>query len=245
MEDSARIRAGATVTNKAGSSTRKMQMSRYISGLVALGGIVLLTLFISQSAKGITSYGLGALAVASVGVFGAIKYLEKFALDKAKRSKDAERGAEAEEAVGAILDNLPAGNFIIHDFQSGKGNIDHILMCPKGIFTIETKSHAGKVSFDGKKLLRNGRKFEKDFLNQAWAQCYRVKEILSKWGITNLHPEPVILFTRANLQLRGKPTGIHIVGINDFSKFLGQLPHKISVPEAGRIYNRIKAGSMG
>lgn len=226
MQESTGIRAGATVNNTAGSSTQRMQKSRYIMGLIA-------------------SYGLGALAIVSIGVFGAVKYLERFALEKARRGKDAERGAEAEEAVGAILDNLPAGNFIIHDFNSGKGNIDHILMCPKGIFTLETKSHAGKVSFDGKKLLRNGRKFEKDFLNQAWAQCYLVKAILARRGITNLQPEPIILFTKAFVQVRGKATGIHILGINDFPKFLERLPDTISVPEAGRIYDRIKAASNG
>jgi hypothetical protein len=212
-------------------------------GLSAVAGIFLITLLLSKNTKTIGSYGLGASIVALAGYVAAIKYLEKFGLEKAKRSKDAERGAEAEEAVGAILDNLPEGNFVIHDFDSGKGNIDHILICTKGIFTLETKSHAGKVSFDGKKLLRNGRKFEKDFLNQAWAQCYLVKAILARWGITNLQPEPVILFTRASIKVNGNANGIEIVGIDDFSKSLKRLPDKISVPEAGRIYNRIKAVS--
>ena len=156
----------------------------------------------SKSSKAIGSYGLGISIAAFVIAVAAMKYLEKYGLDKAKRSKDAERGAEAEEAVGAILDNLPEGNFVIHDFDSGKGNIDHILIGPKGIFTLETKSHTGKVSFDGEKLLRNGRPFEKDFLKRAWAQCYLVREILAKWGITTPLPEPVILFTKASIEVR-------------------------------------------
>jgi hypothetical protein len=140
---------------------------------------------------------------------------------------------------------LPEGNFVIHDFNSGKGNIDHILIGPKGIFTLETKSHAGKVSFDGKKLLRNGRPFEKDFLKQAWAQCYLVREILARWGITDPLPEPVILFTRASIEVRGKAKGIDILDLASFSRTIDQLPDKISTPEAGRIYNRIRAASTG
>ena len=243
LAKSAEFRGAATVKNRAGTSTRTMQMSRLVAGLSAIVGVFLITLLFSQNSKAIASYGLGALVIVSAGVFAGIKYLEKYGLEKAKRSKHAERGAEAEEAVGAILDNTPEGNFVIHDFNSGRGNIDHILIGPKGIFTLETKSHAGKVSFDGEKLLRNGRPFEKDFLKQAWAQCYLVRGILAKWGITTPLPEPVILFTNAFIEVRGKAKGIEIVGIKDLPKFLERLPDKISTPEAGRIYNRIGAAS--
>ena len=243
MAKSTEIRAGATVKNKAGCSTRKMQKSRFVDGMAAIAGILLMTFLFSKYSTSIGSYGKGTLFVVFIGFIAAIKYLEKIGLEKAKRTKNAERGAEAEEAVGAILDNLPEGNFIIHDFNSGKGNIDHILIGPKGIFTLETKSHAGKVSFDGEKLLRNGRPFEKDFLKQAWARCYLVREILAKWGITSPLPEPVILFTKASIEVRGKTKGIEIVGINYFPKYLGRFHDKISVPEAGRIYNRIKAAA--
>jgi hypothetical protein len=243
LEKSAGYRTGATVKNKAGSSTRTMQISRILAGISAIAGVFLITLLFSKSSKAIGSYGLGISIVVFVIAVAAMKYLEKYGLDKAKRSKDAERGAEAEEAVGAILDILPEGNFVIHDFDSGKGNIDHILIGPKGIFTLETKSHAGKVSSDGEKLLRNGRPFEKDFLKQAWAQCYLVREILAKWGITTPLPEPVILFTKASIEVRGKTKGIEIIGINYLPKFIERLPDKISTPEAGRIYNRIKAAT--
>jgi hypothetical protein len=238
-------RVGATVKNKAGSSTRKMQKSRFIDGMAVIAGIFLITFLFSQYSKSIGSYGKGTLFVVFVGFVAAIKYLERYGNEKAKRFKDAKRGAEAEEAVGALLDNLPEGNFIIHDFNSGKGNIDHILIGSKGIFTLETKSHAGKVSFDGEKLLRNGKPFEKDFLKQAWAQCYLIRGILANWGITNPLPEPVILFTKAFIEVRGKTKGIEITGIKHFPKYLEQLPGKISTPEAGRIYNRIKAASKG
>ena len=222
-----------------------MQMSRLFAGIAAMAVVFLITILFSKNSKTIGSYGLGASVFVFVVVFAAIKYLEKNGLEKAKRSKDAERGAEAEEAVGAILDNLPEGNFVIHDFDSGKGNIDHILICSKGIFTLETKSHAGKISFDGEKLLRNGRPLEKDFLKQAWAQCYLVREILAKWGITTPLPEPVILFTNAFIEVRGKAKGIDIIGIKYFSKFLERLPDKIPTPAAGTIYNRINAASKG
>ena len=206
-----------------------------------MAGIFLITLLFSRNSKAIASYGLVALTVVSVGVFAAIKYLEKYGLEKAKRSKDAERGAEAEEAVGGILDNLPEGNFVIHDFDSGKGNIDHILVCTKGIFTLETKSQAGEITFDGERLLQNGRPFLKDFIKQAWAECYVVREVLANCGITSPVAEPVILFPNAFVKVRGKAKRVEIISLKYFPKFLERLPTCIAVPEAGRIYNRIIA----
>lgn len=218
-------------------------MSRLVIGIFVLAGILLVTLLFSQNTKSIAKYGLGGLLVGTALFVAILKRLEKTGIQVAKRTKDAERGAVAEEAVGAFLGNLPEGNFVINDFNSGKGNIDHILICPKGIFTLETKSHPGKVSFDGEKLLRNGKAFEKDFLKQAWAQCYLVREILAKWGITTPLAEPVILFTKGFIEVRGKAKGIEIIGINYLLKFLERLPDMISTPEAGRIYNRLIAAS--
>lgn len=58
--------------------------------------------------------------------------------------------------------SFPEEHFIIHDFDTGRGNIDHILVGPKGIITLELKSHRGKVTFDGTILRRDGLPFGED-----------------------------------------------------------------------------------
>jgi Nuclease-related domain len=56
------------------------------------------------------------------------------------------RGAAGEELVGEALDGLrECGWFALHDVQLDRGNIDHVLIGPAGIFTIETKSHRGRL----------------------------------------------------------------------------------------------------
>jgi hypothetical protein len=234
----------ATVRNKAGRSTRKMQMSRFAAGM----GIILLVLFISLTYSLVSSkigrvYGVGVSLIIFVGVVSAIKYLEKEGNKKAGRYHDARRGAEAEEAAGQILDSLPEGFFIIHDFDSGKGNIDHIIIGPKGIFTVETKSQRGEVTFDGNQLLFNGKPFQKDFLKQAWAECYLVRDLLKKWEISEPKVEPVILFTNAFVKVREKAKGVEIVNLKYLPKFLDKLPARLTIPEAGRIYNRVNAAT--
>jgi hypothetical protein len=57
-----------------------------------------------------------------------------------------DRGARGEEHVGGLLNELlPQGWRVIHDATLGHGNVDHILIGPAGVFTIETKSHPGPI----------------------------------------------------------------------------------------------------
>src|ERR1700751_957904 len=54
-------------------------------------------------------------------------------------------GAGAEEHVGAVLATLDGCWSVIHDATVGPGNIDHIVVGPGGIFSIETKARGGNV----------------------------------------------------------------------------------------------------
>lgn len=150
---------------------------------VALAILLLIWLAIfaySRNVKTVMSFGLiGTLVAGGLFLF-VIKILEKKGNATLKHAKQAERGAIAEEKTGSIIEGLPEGNFIVHDFNTGRGNIDHILVGPKGVFTLEVKSHRGTVTFDNGSLLRDGQSFEKDFLKQAWAECFAVREILAK-----------------------------------------------------------------
>ena len=57
-----------------------------------------------------------------------------------------DRGARGEEHVGELLDALAQESWrVIHDASLGHGNVDHIVIGPAGVFTVETKSHPGPV----------------------------------------------------------------------------------------------------
>ncbi|MFZ2225459.1 MAG: nuclease-related domain-containing protein [Candidatus Deferrimicrobium sp.] len=230
----------ATVRGKAGESTRKMQWSRMAVGLAILLLIWLATFIYSRNVKTVLSFGLtGSLAVGAIFVIG-IKLLEKKANVTIKRAKQAERGAVAEEKTGEILDGLPEGNFVVHDFDTGRGNIDHILVGPKGIFTLEVKSHRGTVTFDNGNLLRDGKPFEKNFVKQAWAECFAVREILAKWEIKEPVAEPLIVFSNAFVKVRGKANGVAVINLKFLQSYLERFPDQLSTAEAGRIYNRLR-----
>ena len=95
------------------------------------------------------------------------------------------RGAAGEELVGEALDGLrERGWFALHDVQLDHGNIDHVLVGPAGIFTIETKSHRGR--------LRAGA-IDVRMLKHAYAQAKLVERI------TALRAVPLLVFSSAYL----------------------------------------------
>jgi len=234
----------AAEPNKAGPGTRKMPIPLLVAGTSVMAVVFLISHLFPQNMRNIGSFGPGALVAAFVVGIAAIRYREIYAREKGRRSWDAGTRADAEESVQDVLESLPEGYFVVHDFDSGKGTIGRILIGPKGIFTLETRCHTGEVTFDGNQLLRNGRPFGKDWIRRAWAQCFLVRGLLAEWGITTPLPEPVILFANAHVKVQGKARGVEIAGLRSLPKILDPLPNRLSIPEAGRIYNRILAASL-
>ncbi len=71
---------------------------------------------------------------------------------------------------------------MIHDASFGRGNIDHILVGPAGLFTVETKSHPGPV--------RVGR-VHGATIRQALAQRELIEHVM------RMRVEPLLVFSRA------------------------------------------------
>jgi hypothetical protein len=93
------------------------------------------------------------------------------------------RGAAGEERVGRILDALD-GWQVYHDLATGRGNIDHVIIGPAGVFTVETKSQAGRIAAD---------RIQETWLKQAYAQTKSLQEAIDR-PVT-----PMLVFTRAFL----------------------------------------------
>ena len=215
---------GAVTYRKAGLGARKMAYSHLAIGLfflfLSIGGIYRYM----GSNQAIASLGLTVMVIVSVKIFHWAEAMgdknEKFT-DRAIAWK---QGAVAEESVDGLLEALPNNYFVINDFVTKKGTTDYIVVGPKGILTIETKSHKGVVTNNGGNLLRDGHPFEKDFIKQAWAQSYFVRDLLAEKGVCALRTQPVILFTDADVQVKERVRGVQIIGIKDLHAFLEGLP---------------------
>jgi Nuclease-related domain len=215
---------GVLTYRKTGVGVRKMAYSPLVIGLfflfLSIGGIYRYM----GSNQAIASLGLTVMVIVSVKIFHWAEAMG----DKAKMFTDRaiawKQEAVSEESVGDSLDALPNNYFVINDFVTKKGTIDYIVVGPKGILTIETKIHQGVVTNHGEMLLQDGHPFEKDFIKQAWALSYSVRDLLAEKEVATLRPQPVIVFTDADVQVKERVRGVQIIGVKDIHAFLEGLP---------------------
>jgi hypothetical protein len=185
---------------EAGASTRAMAMRRKrILMAVTLGGGLLLiaaALLLGES-RALGIGGAGLLALALMIRLGS-DLLDRIARRGERAVRRAERGAYAEEQVGRILEELGDGFFVIHDLESPYGNIDHLVITREGrMFLLETKSHPGRITADGDRLLRNGRPIEKDPIQQILRNILWLKGRLRELIGREPWIEGVVVFSRA------------------------------------------------
>lgn len=84
--------------------------------------------------------------------------------------------------MAAILAKLPGKEYaVFNNVQTRYGDIDHIVIRRDGaVYLLEDKSHRGRVTWDGKRLLLNGWLFEKDFICQINMNIAWLRELLKK-----------------------------------------------------------------
>lgn len=163
-------------TRTAGQHARASVLRLRLRTLVTLGLLAVATAALGRI------FGLHDLRFlfAEIALLASMFAISRYVLPLVDRR---DRGARAEEHVGGLLAELdPAEWRVIHDASLGHGNVDHILIGPSGVFTVETKSHPGPV--------RVGR-VHGATLRQAQAQRDAVERI------TEGKVEPLLVFSRA------------------------------------------------
>lgn len=108
---------------------------------------------------------------------------------------------DGEKAVGQLLEGLRASGYaVFHDLVGTDFNVDHVIIGPAGVFTIETKTwnkpRQGnpKITFDGETLLMAGREPDRNPVIQTKAQASWLQRLLAESTGKTLPVRPAILF---------------------------------------------------
>jgi len=123
-----------------------------------------------------------------------------------KRRRNLEKGMVGEQILGKFLEEhlMPSNYTIIHDLICKNGektfNVDHVVVGPTGVFSIETKywkkpdgpNH--QIFYDGKKILVDGYAPDNDPLVEAIAGARTVASILESRTGKHFDVKPIVVF---------------------------------------------------
>jgi hypothetical protein len=131
-----------------------------------------------------------------------------------------------------VLDGLrERGWFALHDVQLGRGNIDHVLVGPAGIFTIETKSHRGRL---------RAAAIDARMLKQAYGEAKLIERI------TGLRADPLLVFSSAYLTPAvTRRDGVVILPARMLAGHLQRRAGTIPPERVAEVYQRLAAALPG
>lgn len=117
------------------------------------------------------------------------------------RIKAMKLAEDGEKAVGQFLEGLRHdGYYVFHDIVGQDFNVDHVVIGPTGVFTVETKTwkkpRQGKpvIKVEGETLTANGLTPDRSPVVQAKAQANWIKGVLSESTGKTYPVRPVVLF---------------------------------------------------
>lgn len=155
------------------------------------------------------------------------------------------RGAEGEKVVGQMLEGLRKDGYqVLHDVPGEGFNVDHVIVGPAGVFVIETKTISKpvrgdvRVSYDGKRVLVNGFKPDRDPIAQANAAAGYVRGLISKSTGRKTQVRPVVLYPGWFVERQPKGADVWVLNPKSLESFLKHEDEVLN-PEDVQHYYRI------
>lgn len=130
------------------------------------------------------------------------------------------QGAEGEQLVGnALQNNLPKGWHILHSVPIGSENsdIDHLVIGPNGVFSINTKNHPGsrivcaenRVKVQGKSMSKN-----QPYARNSRFEANRAGRALSEACGFRVHVQGVIAYIALEVDIMSNPKDGKVTHLN-------------------------------
>ena len=142
-------------------------------------------LFLCSAALGAlaASFAFGRHPAVFAALFGATVVATAVLWRKGlRRVESFFKGARGEERVAGLLETLPMNWHVFHDFVAGGHHVDHVVVGPTGIYSIETKNWRGRVTVEKGEILVGGVLPDRSPLKQSVAEAKAVRSALKGRG---------------------------------------------------------------
>lgn len=147
-------------------------------------------------------------------------------------------GAEGEEKVGRRLGSLPHAWHQLHSIPVGDNgsDIDHLVIGPGGVFSLNTKHHPGGAIWLTERGVRvNGQSMP--YLHKSRFEAERASKLLTAACSIPVHVQPVIVFVdTAKLVIKGTPEDVAVTTCRELRRFLTKQPTRLTQLAADHIY---------
>ena len=147
-------------------------------------------------------------------------------------------GAKGERRVARELARLPRGWHVLHSVPAGPDgqDIDHLLVSPAGVFTLDAKRHPdAKLRLDGNLLRVNGNRV--GHLDEARAQAAFAAGALSDALGRPVEVHGVVVVVDGELVTGAQPPDVSVVVRRDVVTWLRGHRTRLGVDQVGRIFD--------
>ena len=212
------------------TSLKKAFWKRAIPGLIlAIGGIyIIVATMVLFPKEGIV---IGVVIGAFIIGTGASMVL---------RNKSFLSGAKGEKLVCNTLANFPDDWYIFNDVVIRDTQIDHILICPKGVYAIETKNYRGTISGDAESpdwwqliQVRQARFYNP--IRQSHHHAVALANYFRESGYSQIWVEEVIVFSHPEVKLKVTSSKTPVIYLAQLTEFLDNRDQIMSSQECEEI----------
>ncbi len=158
----------------------------------------------------------------------AVLRFEELGLTASHYLSHSQANARGGQIVARALEQLPNEYHVFHDLHFDGTRIDHAVIGPSGFFPIRVGSHLGNISASGESLRLNGWPFLLDMLSGCWNQTQKLVKHLGVQYSGDVHPCPVLCFSRASVGIAGPVRGALVVEAGNLVPAI--LAHEESLP---------------
>jgi hypothetical protein len=146
-------------------------------------------------------------------------------------------GAQGEREVAWRLRKLDPRWRVLHSIPVGErgSDIDHVVIGPGGVFTLNTKHHpGGKVWVAERALMVNGKRVP--YLRNARHEAVRASRLLSAACGFEVPVEPVIVVLCSELTVKAQPPDVRVASARRVRTWLTKRPTVLSAAQIDAIY---------
>ena len=167
-------------------------------------------------------------------------------LDESTDERAWRRGAEGEEVVGGILEKLRSRGWIsLHSVPVGRrgSDIDHVVIGPGGVFTINTKNHRGKrVSVSSRGVWVTGH--WQPYIRNSEHEADRASRILSSACGLPVQVTGVVVILAESFRRESSPEDIAILGAGELRRWLKKRSQLLDAETVASVYEQARRGEI-